>query len=529
VLVTSRERLHVQGEQVYPVPTLNDSDGIELFVTRARALDPGYVATGPVERLCARLDNLPLALELAAARTTVFSSAQLLERLSQRFELLKGTHDSDPRQQTLQATIAWSYDLLTPEERRLFQRLSVFPGGCAYDTAEELCDADVDALQSLLDKSLLRRRTTTSEPRYWMLETIREYSAGRLDESSEAPTLRRRHAYWCCTLAEKLTGRITGLRGHAREYTGADEEAIARLQDETDNIQAALDWAWANDENELGLRLGTACVRLWLERDLFADAVRWLDAASPQIERASPPVQLQALKVAGLVSFFVKTDTETADLYWARAHTIADELGDTDEIAWLDGMRGGSAWERGDLEVARHLHEANLAHTRLSGDRHREADLLHHLGEVLRDLRRFDEAEAALREAETIFRELNIGTFLISANTHSLADLALDRGDLDAAEHLYRQSLDQYGRSSLSHAVVCLAGIASVHAERGDDEAAATLWGTVCAAEKQLGFQMLAAERRRYENRLNHLEDTSAWHHGTQVPVEAALASLESL
>ena len=190
VLVTSRERLRVGGEQTYPVPPLAESDGEALFLTRARAVDPGFTPSGAVRELCLHLDELPLALELAAARTALFSPEQLLEKLAQRLDLLKGERDADPRQQTLRATIEWSYDLLSDDEQRLFARLAVFAGGCTYEAAEEIAGADPDTLQSLLDKSLVRKRDSKLGPRYWMLETIREYAAERLEESGEADELR---------------------------------------------------------------------------------------------------------------------------------------------------------------------------------------------------------------------------------------------------------------------------------------------------------------------------------------------------
>jgi predicted ATPase len=158
ILVTSRERLRVSGEQAYPVPPLAEADGEVLFTTRARAVDPSFVTSEAVRKLCLRLDELPLALELAASRTALFSPEQLLERLSQRLDLLRGERDADPRQQTLRATIAWSYDLLSADEQLLYRRLGVFAGGCTYEAAEEVAWADPDTLQSLLDKSLLRKR-----------------------------------------------------------------------------------------------------------------------------------------------------------------------------------------------------------------------------------------------------------------------------------------------------------------------------------------------------------------------------------
>ncbi|MGH3127485.1 MAG: ATP-binding protein, partial [Gaiellaceae bacterium] len=236
VLVTSRERLRVGGEQTYPVPPLAESDGEALFLTRARAVDPAFTPSEAVRELCLRLDELPLALELAAARTALFSPEQLLAKLSQRLDLLKGERDADPRQQTLRATVEWSYDLLLEEEQRLFARLAVFAGGCAYEAAEEVAGADPDTLQSLLDKSLVRKRDSKTGARYWMLETIREYAAERLEASGEAGELRQRHAAYFLDLAEQ-----------AEPYLATGGKWLDRLDVEVDNLRSALDLATATE------------------------------------------------------------------------------------------------------------------------------------------------------------------------------------------------------------------------------------------------------------------------------------------
>ena len=176
LLATSRELLRVRGEVEYPVLPLHGSEAVDLFCARA-----GVEADEAIDRLCRALENLPLAVELAAARASVLSPAQIFERLSGRLDLLKGGRDSDPRQQTLRATIEWSHELLSAEERDLFARLAIFRGGCTLEAAEQVADADLDVLQSLVDKSLLRH----TRERFWMLETIREYAAERLDASGE--------------------------------------------------------------------------------------------------------------------------------------------------------------------------------------------------------------------------------------------------------------------------------------------------------------------------------------------------------
>ena len=177
LLVTSREPLHVTGEQEYPVPSLSREEGVDFFLARARAVKPDFAGDDAVAEICRRLDDLPLALELAAARVKALSPAQILERLEQRLPLLTGgARDAPERQRTLRATIEWSYELLADEEKSLFARLAVFRGGCSLEAAEEVVDANLDVLQSLVDKSLLRH----SQERFWMLETIREYAAEQL-------------------------------------------------------------------------------------------------------------------------------------------------------------------------------------------------------------------------------------------------------------------------------------------------------------------------------------------------------------
>ncbi len=223
LLVTSRELLRVQGEVEYSVPPLASSEAVSLFCERSR-----LEASAEIAELCSRLDDLPLAVELAAARTSALSPAQILERLSQRLDLLKGGRDAEARQQTLRATIEWSYALLADEEQRLFRALSVFRGGCTLDAAEEVCGIDVDTLQSFVEKSLLR----FMRERYWMLETIREYTRERLDDGGGTAEYALRHARWY----------LARLQANYPDRLGAGQaEILAWYDDEQDNLRAMLD------------------------------------------------------------------------------------------------------------------------------------------------------------------------------------------------------------------------------------------------------------------------------------------------
>ncbi len=265
LLVTSRERLRVRGEVEYEVPPLAEPEAVELFCMRSQ-----LAPSEEIGELCARLDNLPLAVELAAARTKALSPAQVLDRLSDRLDLLKGGRDADPRQQTLRATIEWSYDLLSEDEQRLFARLSVFARGCTFAAAEEVADADLDTVQSLVEKGLLR----FTDERYWMLETIREFAAERLGESGDEGQLRRRHARFFLELAQSLGMTYESIEVHGRQR---HDVAIA----EQENFRSAIDWAF-EDDVELAARIAVALEGFWVALSPF-EAVRRFGAL---LERA---------------------------------------------------------------------------------------------------------------------------------------------------------------------------------------------------------------------------------------------------
>jgi predicted ATPase/class 3 adenylate cyclase len=358
VLVTSRERLRVRGEQTYSVPPLAENDGAALFVARARAIDPSFAESEAVGELCVRLDELPLALELAAARTALFSPEQLLDRLSQRLDLLKGERDADPRQQTLRATIAWSHDLLTEEERKLFGRLSVFAGSCSYEAAEEVAGADPDTLQSLLDKSLVRKRESELGTRYWMLETIREYAAERLEATGEADDLRRRHAEWFLALVEEA---YPNLRGNPKAW-------LDRLEVENDNIRAALDRLEASGQTQLALQMAGAFHRYWYLRGHLVEGWRVLDRLLRTDERPTA-ARARALNGATVVATN-GGDQSAARLRAEEALTLNRTLGDAWGSTYSLYMLGYIATEESDWARAQPLFEESLRAFRDLGDEH---------------------------------------------------------------------------------------------------------------------------------------------------------------
>jgi predicted ATPase/class 3 adenylate cyclase len=421
LLVTSRELLRVRGEIDYPVLPLGDPEAVALFSERA-----GTDGDEAVHELCRALDNLPLAVELAAARARVLAPGQILERLGQRLDLLKGGRDADPRQQTLRATIEWSYGLLTREEQSLFARLAVFSGGTTFDVIEAIADADLDTLQSLVEKSLVRR---TGE-RFWMLETIREYAVERLDDSAEGKELRRRHA-------EHFLAFVEDAEPHLRE---ASREWLDRLEAEHDNVRVALDWL--EPDEELSARLTAAVWRFWSLRGHLAEGRRRVEAALARYERRTG---VRARLLEGAADLAIDTDDdETAMLRGQEGLALNRELGNEHSAAdclFLIGLAhtGSHEWSAahdalaeairlyralGDerhavmatrrlawtyehihgLDAARALHEENLRAARAAGDESMQAESLAVLGQYALEEGRLAEALPKLEEAYELHR-----------------------------------------------------------------------------------------------------------------------------
>jgi predicted ATPase len=336
VLVTSRELLRIQGEREYEVPPLAEPDAIELFHRRS-----GLEPSAPIADLCARLDNLPLAVELAAARASVLSPSQILERLSQRLDLLRGGRDADPRQQTLRATIAWSHDLLDEEERMLFARLAVFRGGCTLEAATEVADATVDALQSLVDKSLVRH----TDERFWQLETIREYARERLAESGLEDETRRQHAAYYLRFGEEID---------RESQVGSFAEPLARMGVEYDNLRSTLEWARDADEDDVLLRVTAALGGYWSVRGLAAEAGAWVTVA---LARSSTPTQarIEVLRIAGK-SALHEGDFARAESLIAEHRAAAEEAGNTAEILSAINATARVELAKGNRDGARELY-----------------------------------------------------------------------------------------------------------------------------------------------------------------------------
>ena len=348
-LVTSREPLQIESEQRYPVEPLPDDDAVALFIERAAAVEHGFRATEPVGEICRRLDGLPLAIELAAARVALLSPDELLTRLDKRLPLLASrSRDAPARQQTLRATIEWSYELLEPAEQELFSRLAVFRGGFALEAAESICDADLDVLESLVVKSLVRRLATG---RLLLLDTIREFAVELLDASAEAETIRRRHAEFFLDVGEQANLDAAKLR------PGGQRLDLALV--DVDNFRGALAWAIRSGSIELGLAIATAVEQLWAVVDP-SEGVRWFERLFDQPQDGVPDsLRAQALRAYGS-ALHISGRPDLAEQGWIESLAIFDRLGDEHHRAVMLHRLGLSAMLlRGDLDRAEELVDAS--------------------------------------------------------------------------------------------------------------------------------------------------------------------------
>ncbi len=349
LLLTSRERLRLQGEHVWPVPGLSDADAVALFIASARSLNPSFAPTPAVGDLCARLDNLPLAIELAAARLPLFSPEQLLEHIGMRLDLLKGGRDADPRQQTLRATIDWSYELLSADEQRLFASLSVFAGGCKYEAIQEIATSDPDTLQSLIDKSLVRRREDhAGRPRYSMLETIREYADERLQALGEVETARTRHADHFLAFAEQGARATTPFP--EKENQSRSESSRIQWRDEMlieqPNFARALEWYNRGKQTDNLLRLVAALWRTWESLGRVAHARSWLARSLASADQAEPGLRNDLLLGAGELAM-LQGDFRTASSYLEQSLALARSRNDArrtgESLLLMAGVQSATA------------------------------------------------------------------------------------------------------------------------------------------------------------------------------------------
>jgi predicted ATPase/class 3 adenylate cyclase len=466
ILVTSRAVLHLSAEQVVPVtplslPSLSTSDDMDtaesaavtLFVQRARTILPSFqlapTNARAIAEVCVRLDGLPLAIELAAARVKLLPPQTLLARLSQRLHLLTGGPRSLPvRQQTLRSTIQWSYDLLGPKEQALFHLLSVFVNGWTLEAAEALSQetgqADLDVLNSLaalLDNSLIQAsEERAEEPRFLMLQTVREFGLERLTASGELERVRVAHAHYFLALAKQAEPELHGPN---------QAMWVARLEHEHDNLCEALEWALqlvrdekAAERREIGMRLGAALKEFWMMLGHYREARTFLERALALSEGTHTSLRARVLRAIASVAD-VQGDIDRIEVVAKLSLALSRELEDTCGIAESLGSLAAAAWLRGKIVEAVSLHEEQVRLLRQVGEPGEVAAALFPLAEQVSSLGKYARGQALFEEALQLFRqagnELWVGVTLVNSAAwlwFALGDLATMRQRLQEGRAL---------------------------------------------------------------------------------------------
>ena len=484
ILATSREALRIGGESEFDLPPMDEADAVTLFLQRAQAVRADVADSDAVHELTRRLDGLPLAIELAAARVKLLAPEQLLERIAQHLDLLKGGRDADERHATLRATIAWSHDLLGPEEQRLFARLAVFRGGATLETVERVCEAELDMLASLLDKSLVRRRSDPDgEERFWMLETIRAFARERLEEAGEEDAVRRRQWDGLIDLAARA-----GTRAVVNEVQPWDFDLVAP---EIDNILAVLDWAVSHDPGR-GLQLTTSLESYWVVRDPLA-GIAWFERLLAICPDAEPHLRAQALRALGGSLDMSGQSDRAAPCYRESLELLAATRSDAHELAHTRFRVAANMVMRGEEAAAWPLLEEALAESRLLGSRFGEGQAMAFLAQKAYAEGDLELACDLALESADIARAAG-WTWWEAGQLLSAAAFERERGRLDEAEvHAQRSfelALALGGRQNILFAAAELAVIA---AGRGDAGRAGRIWG---ALETEAGTGPVGAWER---------------------------------
>jgi predicted ATPase/DNA-binding transcriptional LysR family regulator len=464
VLATSRRPLRLKGEREYRVEPLPPDAAAELFLARAREVNPRFGDGEPVRRICERLDRLPLALELAAARARGTTAARLATLLERELPVLSGRRDAPARQRTLTAAIAWSYDLLSELQQELLASLAVFRGGCSPEAAEEVCEADAGDLTALVELGLVR---VDGDGRIALLETVREFAAERLAESEAAASVHRRHAEHFLALAEHARGFARG--PHEPEW-------LARLNVELDNLRAAFELALETGNAALGLTLAEALEPLWIRGMRQREALRWLEPLLELEGEVDTAVRAGALVVAGR-SAIEGGELERAEPWLRAGLDLARKAGDDTRTAWALHALGHLLGEQGEPEQARALFEESLELFLRLGEHAPAGGRMTFLAYYAFCDGDLDRAQSLLERAVEEYRlagdEAGVG-----GTIHSLGDIELARGELALALDRYREAHPLLLRSASSFDLAYMIGaVAAVAAQGGRRDVAGRLWG----------------------------------------------------
>jgi predicted ATPase/class 3 adenylate cyclase/Tfp pilus assembly protein PilF len=506
ILASSREALGIGGEQAYRVPSLSHPDpkyphtpasiapfeAVQLFADRALLARTDFRVTdqnaSTLASICYRLDGIPLAIELAAARVRSLSAEEINSKLDQRFRLLTGgSRTALPRQQTLRSLIDWSYDLLHEPEKLLLQRLSVFAGGWMLEAAEQVCGYEgvaagdvLDLLTSLCDKSLVVVERNDGHSRYRLLETVRQYSRERLFESRGGEAVRDQHRKFFLTLAEEAEPTLTG---------GDQAVWLRCLEEEHDNLRSALEWSHAEAGPETELRLCGALGRFWEMRTHLSEGREWCARALSKADAEErTPERAKVLNVTGTLAWH-QADYPAARKMHGESLAIMRELGDRGGIARSLNNLGLVAWDQGDYPSARALHEESLAIRRELGDQGHIARSLNNLGLLAFEQGDFPSAQALHEESLSIVRELDDRSG-IATSLNNLANVASAQADHPAARRMYGESLaivrELGDRSGIANSLNNLSLVAT---EQGDYSEARALLEESLAIMREMGEQ----------------------------------------
>ena len=514
VLITSRTVAHLYGEHEFPVPplALPDADdlppleqaleyeGIRLFTERAMATKFDFALdqenVGTMARICARLDGLPLAIELAAARVKSLAPEAILTRLEHRLDVLvDGPRDQPARQQTLRAAIDWSHDLLNADEQLVFRSLGAFAGGCGAESVEAVCGTAAapvklehirEGLAALVAQNLLLRvEPIPGEPRFEMLETIREYAWERLAESEEEDVIRRRHASYFLDLAERAEQELRG----SEQITW-----VERLETEYANLRMALVWAAEHEPAELGLRLAGALALFWYRRGYSTEGSGWLASVLDRADRESPTgartaARAKALAGAGRLARIQGDHTAARDSY-QQSLEISRELDDRLGIAEaLNGLGLGANWA-GDYATSRALLNESLALFRELGDKHGMADVLGGLVDLTRVMDDQATRHAFAEERLAVAREVGDSAMIAWALTN-LGLVMDDQGDYARSGALFREGLAAHRASGQQEGVAwALTALGEVARQLGDYAAASNFYAESLALYREMDYKL---------------------------------------
>jgi predicted ATPase len=506
VIVTSRSPLHIYGEHEFPVPSLDLPDpkgahalnelsqnpSVALFIKRATAIKPDFELTednaSAVATICVRLDGLPLAIELAAARIKLLPPTAIETRLQSRLQLLTGgARDLPARQQTLRGAIDLSYDLLNEAEQMLFRRLSVFVSGCTLEAVEAVCNAKIDleldvldGMASLVDKSLLQQvEGLGGESRFVMLETIREYGLEKLEASGDKALTKRAHAAYCMVMAEDWAAEVLD-EGDLRD--------LDRFEVEHDNIRAALEWLTLTGDAEWGQRLGTAVFRFWERREYLVEGRNRMSKVL-DLPGATPQTRSRAIFAAGVLAG-AQGDSVWAAKFMEESLEIARGLGSKRDVAISLNALGVTLRNKGDASSARSRLEECIAIWKELGDPVAVARSLSNLAGAVKMLGDYELARDMYEESRSIFRELGDHAGAAWMLDYQ-GDLARDQGHMDVARTLYQESLSLFRELGDRWGIAgCLADLGNLSRDEQDFEAARLMY-----TESILTFQALEHKR----------------------------------